>query len=112
MFRFKSANSKTRKFRIYIVTRSFIGSLIEYYSRSLSSILKVLVLFEIKISNSRLNIIQINNSDIKLKFRKYELNLTVILFYNLTHIHILYDRIKRKNLNELIKSIIVFEQLF
>ena len=94
------------------ITRSLIDSLIEYYFRSLNSILKALIVFEIKISNSRLDIIQISNLDIKSTLRIYILNLTVILFYSFTHIDILYDSINRKNLDELINSITIFEQLF
>ena len=101
-----------REFRHSRVTRSLIDSLIEYYSRSSSSILKDLILFEIKISNNRLNIIRINSLNIKLTFRIYFLNLIVVLFYNFTHIYILYNSIKRKNLNELINSITMFKQLF
>ena len=94
------------------MTRSLIDSLIEYYSRSPNSILETLILFEIKISNNKLNIIQTNNLDIKLTFRINISNLTVTLFYSFTHIHISYDTINRKNLNELINSTIIFEQLF
>ena len=70
------------------VTRSFENPLIEYYFRTFNNILKVLILFEIKISNRRLNIIQITNLDIKLVPRVYILDLAVVLFYNLTHIYI------------------------
>ena len=89
------------------MTRSLINSLIEYYSKSLSSILEVLVLFEIKTLNNKLNIIQINILDIKLTLRIYILNLVVILFYNFTHIYVSYNSSNQKNLNELIDSTIV-----
>ena len=70
------------------VTRSFINSLIEYYSKSFNNILKTLILFEIKISNNRLNRIQTNSLVIKLTSRVYISDLAVVLFYNLTHIYI------------------------
>ena len=70
------------------MTRSFIDSFIEYCFKNFNNIFKILILFEIKISNNRLNIIQVNSLDIKLTLRVYILDLVVVLFYNLTHIHI------------------------
>ena len=70
------------------MTRNFIDSLIKYYSMNFNNILEILILFEIKISNNRLNIIQISNLDIKLTSRVHILDLAVVLFYNLTHIYI------------------------
>ena len=70
------------------MTRSLIDSLIKYYSKNSNSILKVLILFGIKISNDELNIIHISSLDIKLISRVYILNLAIVLFYNLTHIYI------------------------
>ena len=58
-------------FKENYVTRSFINSFIKYYFRSFDNILKALILFEIKISNNKLNIIQINSLDIRLTFRVY-----------------------------------------
>ena len=75
--------------RCFVVTRSLIDLLIEYYSRSLSSILEVLVLLEIRISNSRLDIIRINCLDIKLTFRVYILNL-VIVYFTILHTFIFH----------------------